>query len=195
MSEPLKFEVRGSPAGSAPPQPPPKSPAVAGAAAPATLPDRSTKPAGASSIKTTKSFRFHVNNSRHAGDHDDEYRTLTLHPDGTFTDYNEHLWDLKSDWVTEGVSRIVHGGTYELELGQIQLQYTKVVSKTNDVVTAKDEIAADEPLKEPFVTSATLSANGTSLTVKNRRARDASREEPQTLVAGGRHKIHGGKYS
>ena len=64
----------------------------------------------------TTAFRLHINNSDHPSDYDDTYRTVTLHSDGTFTDYNEHLWDLSSAWVTEGVDRIVYGGTYTLNL-------------------------------------------------------------------------------
>ena len=109
---------------------------------------------------------MHANNSKHPGDHDDEYRTLTLHADGTFTDYNEHLWDLTEGWVTEGVRCIVYGGTYAIELPHIQLTYSKTVSKVNDVVMATESLAAPEPLAEPTIISGLLSADGTSVTVK-----------------------------
>jgi len=108
-------------------------------------------------------------------------------------DYNEHLWDLKSAWVTEGVRSIVYAGTYTLDLPQVQLRYTKIVSKVNDVVRATEELAADELLKEPVVESGTLSAGGTSLTVKPYQGGEAA--EPQTLVVGKPHKVYGGKYS
>ena len=141
----------------------------------------------------TTAFRHHANNSNHPDDYDDEYRTLTLNADGTFTDYNEHLWDLKNGWITEGVSRTVYGGTYTLAGTAAELRYTKIVSKVNDVVTAKESLAAEEPLNEPVITSGTLSRDGKSLTVERFQRGDA---EPQTLVMGGRHKIHdgGGKY-
>jgi hypothetical protein len=86
--------------------------------------------------------------------------------DGTFTDYNEHLWDLTEGWVTEGVSRIVYGGTYAIELPHIQLSYSKTVSKVDDVVRATESLAVAEPLAEPTIISGLLSADGTSLTVK-----------------------------
>jgi hypothetical protein len=146
---------------------------------------------------TTK-FRWHANKSTNPKDHDDEYRTLTLNADGTFTDYNEHLWDLKEEWVTEGVATIVYGGSYTLDTPHtIQLTYTAIVSKVNDVVMATESLAADEPLDDPVITSGTLSRDGKSLTVKRFRgdARDGGEEEPQTLVVGGRHKIYGGQYS
>ena len=66
-------------------------------------------------VKCTTAFRCHDNNSKESCDHDDNYRTVTLHTDGAFTDYYEHLWDLKSNWVTEGVDVVVYGGTYTLD--------------------------------------------------------------------------------
>jgi hypothetical protein len=146
-------------------------------------------------LSDTTAFRFHANNSTHERDYDDDYRTLTLHADGTFTDYNEHLWDLKSGWITEGVSCIVYSGTYTLgPVPQIELRYTKIISKVNDVVTAKESLAADEPLDEPVIASGTLSVDGKSLTVKRFQGGEA---KPQTLLVGGRHKISGAsdKYS
>ena len=97
---------------------------AAAAAAPAAAADTSP-----STLSRTTAFRFHANNSKDPRDYDDKYRTLTLHADGTFTDYYEHLWDLKSGWVTEGVERIVYAGTYTLDLpqaagSQVQLRYT-----------------------------------------------------------------------
>ena len=146
-------------------------------------------------------FRFHANNSKHPRDHDDEYRTLMLHPDGTFTDYNEHLWDLSSDWVTEGVNCVVYAGTYTRDGPHIQLCYTKMVSKVADVVTAKESLVEDEPLEQPVTTSGTMSAGGTSLALKPfgggvSYGGSGSKAEPQTLVAGkGPHPVYGGKYS
>ena len=151
-----------------------------------------------STLSRTTAFRFHADKSKDPSDHDDEYRTLTLHADGTFTDYNEHLWDLKSGWVTEGVNRIVYAGTYTLDLppvagSQVQLRYTKVVSKTKDVVHATESLEAEEPLEEPVVIYGTLSAAGKrSLTVKPYRGGEAA--EPQTLTVKARPYIYGGKY-
>ena len=76
--------------------------------------------AGPSTLSRTTAFRWHANESRDPRDYDDKYRTLTLHADGTFTDFSEHLWDLKSGWVTEGVNCVVYGGTYTLEPPQVQ---------------------------------------------------------------------------
>ena len=120
------------------------------------------------------------------------YRTLTLHPDGTFTDYNEHLWDLFAQWVTEGVSMVVYAGTYSVDASRrIQLCYTRIVAKVDDVVTGKESLAADEPLAQPVTISGTMSAHGTSLALK-----PFSGAHPQTLVATKKsHKVHGGKYS
>jgi hypothetical protein len=84
---------------------------------------------------------------------------LTLHPGGTFTDYNERLWDLKSGCVTE-VHRVVYGGTYTLNLPRIQL-YTKTISKVRAVIMVKDSLAAAAPLHEQIVTSGTVSVAGT----------------------------------
>ena len=146
-------------------------------------------------VKCTTAFRCHDNNSKESCDHDDNYRTVTLHTDGAFTDYYEHLWDLKSNWVTEGVDVVVYGGTYTLDGSQVQLRYTKIVSKVTDVVLAREKLEADEPLEEPVSASGTLSAGGTSLAVKPFGKSDS---EPQVLAArrtpflpcGG-----GGKYS
>lgn len=147
----------------------------------------------------TTAFRFHANNSKNERDYDDEYRTVTLNADGTFTDYNEHLWDLKTDWVTEGVTCRVYAGTYTQHDGDggqnIELTYTKIISKVDCVVTAKDTLdGKDEPLKEPVVAAGTLSSDGKSLTIK--RFQGGSEAAPQTLVVGKRHEIHGagGKY-
>ena len=167
--------------------------AAPAAAAPAAAADTSP-----STLSRTTAFRFHANNSKDPRDYDDKYRTLTLHADGTFTDYYEHLWDLKSGWVTEGVERIVYAGTYTLDLpqaagSQVQLRYTKVVSKVNDVVGATESLEAEEPLEEPVMACGTLSATGTrSLTVKPYRGGEAA--EPQTLTVKDRPYIHGGKY-
>jgi len=97
------------------------------------------------------------------------------------------------------VSRTVYGGTYTLDPDcragsgpQIELCYSKIVSRCNDVVLGRESLAADEPLNEPVVAFGTLSEGGKSLTVKRFQG---SEPEPQTLVAGGRHKIHGGEYS
>lgn len=165
----------------------------AGAASAGASGQRTSPSAGASGQRTspsalskTTAFRWHANESHDPRDHDDKYRTLTLHADGTFTDFNEHLWDLKSEWVTEGVNCIVYGGTYTLEHPQVQLRFSKVVSKVDDVVTGKESLAAEEPLKEPVLISGTLS--GTSLTVK---PYSGGAAEPQTLVAGKKHAIHG----
>ena len=153
-----------------------------------------------SALCKTTAFRFHANESTHPRDYDDKYRTLTLCADGTFTDYNEHLWDLKSEWVTEGVHSVVYAGTYTIDLPQIQLRYIKLVSKVTDVVMAKESLAADEPLTEPVIISGALDAGGTSLTVKQYQGGEArwhaAGAEPQTLVAGKKHRIHGagGKY-
>ena len=76
---------------------------------------------------------------------------------------------------------------------QVQLQYTKVVSKVNDVVGATESLEAEEPLEEPVMACGTLSATGTrSLTVKPYRGGEAA--EPQTLTVKDRPYIHGGKY-
>lgn len=143
-------------------------------------------------LSRTTAFRFHANKSRDPKDYDDEYRTLILNADGTFTDYNEHLWDLKSGWVTEGVSCTVYGGTYTLAGTAVKLRYSKIVSKVNDVVTARETLAADEPLNEPVITSGTLSMDSKSLTVK-RFQPQGGEVESQTLVVGpgARHHIHG----
>jgi len=141
----------------------------------------------------TRTFRFHADISTSPKDYDDEYRTLTLNADGTFTDYNEHLWDLKESWVTEGVSCIVYNGTYTLEAPQIiRLTYKAIVSKVNNVVTGEESLKAEEPLNEQVSASGTLSADGKSLTIMKFQGGEA---EPQTLVMGGRHEIRGGKYS
>ncbi len=109
---------------------------------------------------------------------------MTLHPDGTFTDYNEHLWDLKQAWVTEGVDCIVYAGTYTLEKQKIQMRYTKIVSKVTDVVLARESLAADEPLEAPVTADGILSADGTALTVKPFDKKPGGEgAEAQTLVA------------
>ena len=158
-----------------------------------------------SALRKTTAFRFHANESGHPRDHDDKYRTLTLCADGTFTDYNEHLWDLKSEWITEGVNCVVYGGTYTLDPPQIlggsrvDLHYSKVVSRVTDVVTAKESLAADEPLTDPVIISGTLDAGGRSLTVKQYRQvaygtveQYGQEAEPQTLVAGKKHPLGSG---
>jgi len=145
-------------------------------------------------LGNTTAFRLHVNMSNHASDHDDIYRTVTLHSNGSFTDYNERLWDLSSTWTTEGVDRIVYGGTYTLNLPNIELHYTKIVSKCNDVYQGKefDEV---EQLDEPRITSGTLSPGGTSLAVKPFRGGEpGGAAELQTLAVGKLHDVHGGKY-
>ena len=144
-----------------------------------------------SSLRRTTAFRLHANNSKHPSDYDDVYRTLTLHADGTFTDYNEHLWDLKSQWVTEGVNRIVYAGTYTLNMPQVQLCYTKVVSKVNNVVSATECLNVDEPLEEPVMVSGTLS--DMILTVKPYQGGESV--EPHVLAIVDRPFIEGGKYS
>ena len=147
--------------------------------------------AGPSVLSRKTAFRFHANNSQHPREHDDVYRTVTLHTDGTFTDFNEHLWDLCEQWVTEGVHCVVYAGTYTLEAPHIQLCYDRIISRVTDVVMAKESLAADEPLKEPVTTSGTLSADGNSLAVN-----PFGGAGPQTLVSNtGPHKAYGGPYS
>ena len=144
-------------------------------------------------LREKTAFRFHADNSRHPRDYDDNYRTLTLHRDGTFTDYNEHLWDLREGWITEGVNIVVYAGTYTLDKPHIQFCYDRIVSKVTDVVLAKESLAADEPLKQPITISGTLSADGTSLVVTQFGA--GCDAEPQTLLSNnGLHRVHGGKY-
>jgi hypothetical protein len=147
----------------------------------------------------TRAFRFHADISTSPKDYDDEYRTLTLNEDGTFTDYYEHLWDLKEGWVTEGVSLIVYSGTYTLDVSQImRLTYQAIISKVNNVVTGKETLEAEEPLNEQVIASGTLSKDGKSLTVMKFQAggeAGGGEAEPQTLVMGGCHEIRGGKYS
>ena len=99
-----------------------------------------------SSLRRTTAFRFHASNSKHPSDYDDVYRTLTLHADGTFTDYNEHCGISRANGY-EGVNRIVYAGTYTLNMPQVQLCYTKVVSKVNNVVSATECLNVDEPLE------------------------------------------------
>ena len=55
----------------------------------------------------------------------------------------------------------------------------------------EETLAADEPLDEPVIISGMLSEDSKSLTVKRFQGSEA---EPQTLVVGARHEIHGGKY-
>ena len=43
-------------------------------------------------------FRFHADESEDPRDHDDKYRTLTLHPDGTFTDWTEPHCFFHEEW-------------------------------------------------------------------------------------------------
>ncbi|GMH93614.1 hypothetical protein TrST_g2913 [Triparma strigata] len=83
--------------------------------------------------------------------------------------------------------------TYTLDAPQIvRLTYQAIISKVNNVVTAKEILEAEEPLNEQVIASATLSRDGKSLTVMQFQGCEA---EPQTLVMGGRHEINGGKYS
>ena len=153
--------------------------ATAGAAAASTL------------LGETTAFRLHINNSDHPSDYDDTYRTVTLHSDGTFTDYNEHLWDLSSAWVTEGVDRIVYGGTYTLNLPNIELLYTKIVSTCKDVYSGKESNEVRQ-LEKPHTISGTLSPGNTSLAVK---PFGGGEQQVQTLAVGKPHEIHGGEYS
>ena len=44
---------------------------------------------GAVWLPVPATFRFHADKSTHPGDYDDDYRTLALRSDGTFTDYYE----------------------------------------------------------------------------------------------------------
>ena len=144
-------------------------------------------------VPMTRAFRFHADISTSPKDYDDEYRTLTLNEDGTFTDYNQHLWDLKEGWVTEGVNLIVYRGTYTLDAPQIiRLTYQAIISKVNNVVTGKEILESEEPLDEQVIASGTLSRDEKSLTVVKFQGGEA---EPQTLVMGGRHEINSSKYS
>ena len=148
-------------------------------------------------LSRTTAFRWHANESNVPCDYDDKYRTLTLHADGTFTDYYEHLWDLKSKWVTEGVRLVVYGGTYTtqltteegLQVVTVRLHYSKIVSKINDVVMARELLeAAEEPLEEIVLITGTLDTDSTSLTVKPYKGTGAA--EPQLLVAGRKKRDH-----
>ena len=191
------MEVRGSAYNSTSVAAPTKSNDSAGASGQATGAARASHKNTPVSRETT--FRFHANESKHPREYDDKYRTLTLQPDGTFTDYNEHLWDLKEDWVTEGVNRVVYAGTYTLDGPlpsgpHIELCYTRIVSKCTDVVMGRESLEADEPLEQPVTTSGTMSAGGRSVALKP--FGGGGEAKPQTLEAGkGPHKVYGGEYS
>ena len=98
-------------------------------------------------VRAEVKYREHVPR-REGRDQEDYYRTLTLKTDSSFTDYYEHLWDLREEWVTEGVSVNVYGGTYMIDAPELHLHYTKLVSQVDDVVMAREKLDEPKPLEE-----------------------------------------------
>jgi len=98
-------------------------------------------------VRAEVKYREHVPR-REGRDEEDYYRTLTLKTDSSFTDYYEHLWDLREEWVTEGVSVNVYGGTYMIDAPELHLHYTKLVSQVDDVVMAREKLDEPKPLEE-----------------------------------------------